>query len=140
MRKTRYVQKLNELKDRIEFIESKVGWKEEFLENRILRKGIYKEFQEAVEITSDIIAMLVKDFGYAVEDDYRNLEIVSSKLGFEAKLVSALKKARGLRNVLIHEYNGIVDEQAYESILEVLPFLKEFEEKVREWIKTLKEQ
>ena len=134
MRKTRYVQKLNELKDRLEFIENRIGLKEEFLENRILRKAIYKEFQEAVEIVSDITAMLVKDFGFAVEDDYRNLEIISNKFRLEEKLILALKKANGLRNVLVHEYNGIIDEQAYESIVELLPFLKEFETKVRKWI------
>ncbi len=134
MRKTRYVQKLNELKDRLEFIENRIEWKEEFLENRILRKAIYKEFQEAVEIVSDITAMLVKDLGFAVEDDYRNLEIIGNKLRLEEKLILALKKANGLRNVLVHEYNGIIDEQAYESIVELLPFLKEFETKVRKWI------
>ncbi len=133
MRKERYMQKLNELKDRVEFIESRMGWKEEFLENRILRKGIYKEFQEAVEIASDIAAMLVKDFGFAVEDDYRNFEILGNKLGLEEKIVLALKKANGLRNVLVHEYNGIIDEQAYESIIQLLPFLKEFESRVRRW-------
>lgn len=138
MRKARYIQKLNELKDRIEFIESRIGWKEEFIENRILKKAIYKEFQEAVEIIVDIAAMLVKDFGYGIEDDYRNLEIVCNKLGFEKKLLTAFKKAKGLRNVLVHEYNGIIDEQAYESIIELLPFLKEFEKKVREWIKAFK--
>ena len=127
------MQKLNELKDRVEFIESRMGWKEEFLENRILRKGIYKEFQEAVEIASDIAAMLVKDFGFAVEDDYRNFEILGNKLGLEEKIVLALKKANGLRNVLVHEYNGIIDEQAYESIIQLLPFLKEFESRVRRW-------
>ncbi len=128
------MQKLNELKDRVEFMENRIGWKEEFLENRILRKGIYKEFQEAVEIASDIAAMLVKDFGFAVEDDYKNFEIIGNKLNLEEKLILALKKANGLRNVLVHEYNGIIDEQAYESIIELLPFLREFEAKVREWI------
>ncbi|NOZ81897.1 MAG: DUF86 domain-containing protein [Candidatus Micrarchaeota archaeon] len=134
MRKARYMQKLNELKDRIEFIENRIGWKEEFLENRILRKAIYKEFQETVEIVSDIAAMLVKDFGFAVEDDYKNLEIIGNKLGFEEKLVVVLKKAHGLRNVLVHEYNGIIDQQAYESMVDFLPFLKKFEKTVRKWI------
>ena len=54
-------------------------------------------------------------------------------IGLEEKIVSALKRANGLRNVLVHEYNGIIDEQAYESIIQLLPFLKEFESKVRRW-------
>ena len=96
------------------------------------------QLQEAVEIASDIAAMLVKDFGFAVEDDYRNFEILGNKLGLEEKIVLALKKANGLRNVLVHEYNGIIDEQAYESISELLPFLREFESKVRRWAENLR--
>jgi len=136
MRKDRYLQKLNELKDRVEFIEGRISWKEEFLENRILRKAIYKEFQETVEIISDIAAMLTKDFGFVIEDDYRNLEIIGRRLNFEEKLVNALKRANGLRNVLVHEYNGIIDELAYESIVELLKFVKQFEERVRRWIES----
>ena len=138
MRRERYVQKLNELKERLVFIKGNIGWKEEFLENRILRKGIYKEFQEAVEIVSDVAAMIAKDLGFAVEDDYRNLEAAGNSIGLGEKTVLALKRANGLRNVLVHEYNGIIDERAYESILELLPFLKRFEEAVRRWLKLWK--
>ncbi len=138
MRRERYVQKLNELKERLVFIKGNIGWKEEFLENRILRKGIYKEFQEAVEIVSDVAAMIAKDLGFAVEDDYRNLEAVGNSIGLGEKTVLALKRANGLRNVLVHEYNGIIDERAYESIQELLPFLKRFEEAVRRWLKLWK--
>ena len=55
VRKERYNQKLNELKDRVVFLESHLSWKEEFLSNRVLKKAVYKEFQEAAEIISDII-------------------------------------------------------------------------------------
>jgi len=53
--RARYLQKLNELKDRIDFIEARLTWKEEFLSNRVLRKAIYKEFQECVEIVFDLV-------------------------------------------------------------------------------------
>ncbi|HIE23966.1 MAG TPA: hypothetical protein EYP68_07030 [Candidatus Korarchaeota archaeon] len=63
MRKERYAQKLNELEDRIEFLKMNLGDKEEFLSNMILKKACYKEFQEAAEILSDVLAMIVKAVG-----------------------------------------------------------------------------
>jgi len=134
MRKERYNQKLNELKDRFAFIDSHLGWKEEFLQNRMLRKAVYKEFQEAIEIVADLVAMIVKDSGMAVEDDYTNIEHASNLLKLSKALTLALRKANGLRNVLVHEYNGINDSLAYDSIEELMPQLKVFASEVEKWI------
>lgn len=137
MRKERYNQKLSSLEDRIHMLEANLTWKEEFLTNRILRKACYKEFQESVEIVSDICAMIIKDSGLIVEDDYSNLERVSEIVGLE-DLKDSLKKVHGLRNVLVHEYNEINDELAFDSILESIPALKKFIEKVRKWLELKK--
>lgn len=134
MRKERYNQKLNELEDRIEFLETNLSWKEEFLNNRILRKACYKEFQEAVEIVSDILAMIVKDSEKPVEDDYSNIEIVDRIVGLK-ETKDVLKRSHGLRNVLVHEYNGIDDVMAFESMNECIKGMKKFVKKVKEWLK-----
>ncbi len=75
MRKERCLQKLNELKDRLAFLERHLDYGR-FMEDRILRKAIYKEFQEAVEVITDICAIIAKDMGYSIEDDYTNIERV----------------------------------------------------------------
>lgn len=128
-RKKRYLQKLNELEDRIEFIEDNL--KE--TSSRVTRKAVYKEFQEAAEIVADIGAMFVKDSGKLVSDDYKNLEICSKKLGF--KKINELKRVTGLRNVLVHEYNGIDDKLALSSIEELIQIIKDFGEEMEKWIK-----
>jgi uncharacterized protein YutE (UPF0331/DUF86 family) len=133
--RTRYLQKLNELKDRIDFIEARLTWKEEFLSNRVLRKAIYKEFQECVEIVFDLVSMIARDEGFFSEDDYTNLERIKEKVGIDEKTALLLKKAKGLRNVLVHEYNGIIDELAFDSIKSFLPAFKKFQEGVSKWIK-----
>ncbi len=137
-RKKRYEQKLDELIDRLEFIQENLPAKREFLENRIIRKALYKEFQEAVEIVSDIAAMMVKDNGKLVKDDYSNLEASAKILGLKGTTVELLKRAHGLRNVLVHEYNGIVDEMAYDAIREVLPAIETFFKRVEEWLRSWK--
>ncbi len=134
MRKERYNQKLNELKDRVVFLESHLSWKEEFLSNRVLKKAVYKEFQEAAEIISDIIAMIVKDCNFSVEDDYKNIEIVSNFINIES-IKNELKSINGLRNILVHEYNGINDSLAYDSITSFLPAIKKFITLVEEWLR-----
>jgi len=133
--RARYLQKLNELKDRTDFIEARLTWKEEFLSNRVLRKAIYKEFQECVEIVFDLVSMIARDEGFFIEDDYTNLERIKEKIGIDEKTALLLKKAKGLRNVLVHEYDGIIDELAFDSIKKFLPAIKKFHEGVLEWIK-----
>ena len=133
-RRQRYMQKLAELDDRIYFIKRNLGGEDEFLRNRILRKAMYKEFQELVEIMSDLSAMIVKDNNSIVQDDYSNLDSISRILNLDENLVIDLKMATGLRNVLVHEYNGIIDKQAYESIDTILPSIESFKNKLREWL------
>ena len=133
--RARYLQKLNELKDRIDFIEARLTWKEEFLSNRVLRKAIYKEFQECVEIVFDLVSMIARDEGFFSEDDYTNLERIKEKIGIDEKTALLLKKAKGLRNVLVHEYDGIIDELAFDSMKNFLPAIKKFHEGVLEWMK-----
>jgi len=134
-RERRYRQKIDGLIDRLEFIEENFpASAEELKENRIIRKSLYKEFQEIVEIISDIAAMVTKDNKKTVEDDYSNIEKLCKALKLDKTLCSTLKRANGLRNVLIHEYNGINDDLAYESISEILPYLKLFANKIIEWL------
>ena len=135
-RKRRYNQKINELEDRLEFIEENLPGNEEgFTENWMLRKAIYKEFQEAVKMMSDIAAMIRKDAGGIVEDDYSNIERACNILRIDGEICRLLKRANGLRNVIVHEYNGVDDSLAYESMKECLPALKRFMESVIEWLK-----
>ena len=58
--------------------------------------------------------MIIKDEGKLVTDDYSNIENVGKILKLKNEEIALLKRANGLRNVLVHEYNGVVDELAYE--------------------------
>jgi len=107
-RKQRYNQKLAELEDRIEFITANLGTKKTFQQNRLHSKGIYKEYQELVESITDLAAMTAKDQNKIVEDDYSNLDKLATTLHLNTEHTIQLKKANGLRNILVHEYNGII--------------------------------
>jgi len=129
----RFYQKLETLEDRLTFIEDNFTEIEELKKSRVLRKALYKEFQELAEVLGDLVAMIVKEERILVKDDYTNLECLKSLL--EPDVIKNLKKANGLRNVLVHEYNGINDTLAFESIETTLPSFWIFSSVVREWLK-----
>ncbi|MCD6455951.1 MAG: nucleotidyltransferase domain-containing protein [Methanophagales archaeon] len=70
--KKRLMEKVETVVERVEFIEEHLS--EEILRDRILRKAIYKEFQEAVEAASDVCAMLRRGLNSSAKDDYSNID------------------------------------------------------------------
>ncbi len=129
----RYKHKIRECKDRFEFIKRNLPPESIFLRERLERKGVYKEFQEMAEAVADICAMLTKDSGQEIDDDYSNIERACEILSCK-EIMPELKRINGLRNVIIHEYNGIIDEEAYKSMNELLPSVEKFAEAVETWI------
>ncbi len=79
-RKRRFYQKLETLEDRLTFIEENFPEIEELIVNRVLRKALYKEFQELTEALGDLSAMMTKEEGILVKDDYSNLERLKTLL------------------------------------------------------------
>lgn len=72
-----------------------------------------------------------------VEDDYTNIENLRKIDVFTEKQEAALKEANGLRNRLIHEYNGLEKKTALCSIQEINDEMDAILEKVRIWVKKL---
>ncbi|MGM0510906.1 MAG: DUF86 domain-containing protein [Thermoplasmatota archaeon] len=97
--------------------------------------AVYKAYQEMIEALTDIFAMMLKDMGGLVEDDYSNIEKMEDKGLLDDKQEGLLKEANGLRNRLVHEYNGIEKKIAMESIKRINSQIEEILEDVRGWIK-----
>ena len=132
-RERRFYQKLETLEDRLTFIEENFPEIDELIGNRVLRKALYKEFPELTEALGDLSAMMAKEEGILVKDDYSNLERLKPLL--KPDVIENLKRANGLRNVLVHEYNGIDDTLAFESVQDVLQSFWVFDSMVKEWLK-----
>ena len=130
--KNRIKEKIERLVDRIEFIEEHLN--EKILEDRILRKAIYKEFQEAVEIMTDICALATRKLNSSAKDDYSNIDFLVEKKVIKEEMGKKLKETNGLRNRLIHEYNGLDNKLVYRSIKELIIYLKKFSMVILEWI------
>lgn len=133
-RAKRYKDKVSKIIQNIGDIKEWASSEEVFLEDRKTRLATYKAFQEAVEAITDIVAMMVKDLGEIPKDDYTNLEIIHNKNIISSELKKAIKEANGLRNRVVHEYNGIVDEVAYASIMRLLGDIEEFARVAGKWV------
>jgi len=135
-RKDRYLEKIEKMENRISNVDGWIGdvGRDGFTEDEMKKLAVYKAFQELVEAATDVCAMYLADRNGPVGDDYENIEKASGKLYSEG-MEDDLKRANGLRNRVVHEYNGLRDEVAYSGIEELLPSLEKFKEEVLEWIR-----
>ena len=135
----RYVSKIEHIKERIEDIEI---WLSEIDEIEKIDKktnlAVFKAMQEIIEGSTDIIAMILKDEGKLPKDDYSNIEKISDLNILKNDFRGILKEACGFRNRLVHEYNGIDNTIALESINNLLDPMKKFIEAVKKWKKIIK--
>lgn len=79
-----------------------------------------------------MIAMLCKDLGIMPKGDYENIKSLYAKGKINENFADRLAKCNGLRNVLVHQYNGIDDELVITSIIQVHSDLKAFNEVVED--------
>jgi len=123
------MERIIRYKEKVELAEKRIEQIEEWMpiSEEKTKLACYKAFQEIVEAISDIVAMLVKDRGKLVEDDYKNIEKLAEIKLIEEKDVKILEDANGLRNRIVHKYNKTDDALAIESIIYLLPHLKQIQ-------------
>lgn len=97
--------------------------------------AIYHAFQIILEIAGDLSAMLVKDLQLVPKDDYTNVEILKKKNIITNDLANNIKDANGLRNRIVHNYNGLDDKLAYEGILNLLDEINNFIDVIKQWLR-----
>jgi uncharacterized protein YutE (UPF0331/DUF86 family) len=93
-RAKRYKDKINIIIKRCGQIEE---WQHEFdlptaPENEKTKLAIYKAFQEVVEASMDVVAMMLKDSTIGPKDDYSNIDL----LELDADMKVILAQANGL--------------------------------------------
>lgn len=129
-RAARYLDKFGHIEERIGDI---LNWIGEAEVDKKSKLAVYKATQEAVEAACDLVAMFLKDSGHPPKDDYTNIQKWGELMN--KNLSECLKIANGLRNRLVHHYNGLNDRLALESIMDVIPCLQEFIKVMKSWLK-----
>ena len=86
----------------------------------------------------DLIAMLVKDLGILVKEDNINISEIVRVRNLDFELGEKLKKANGLRNIIVHRYNEIDEQIILESVKEVKDLLLRWIEIIEECINDIR--
>lgn len=131
LRRKRYVEKVKHVEKRLSDFEV---WKSDFFEEKT-KLACYKAMQEIIEGCLDIVSMMLKDERELPKDDYTNINMMERRGIIDSTLADALRELNGLRNRIVHEYNGLDDEIALTSMEELISKIKEFLTVVKEWLK-----
>ncbi|WP_086975798.1 DUF86 domain-containing protein, partial [Archaeoglobus fulgidus] len=98
MRRKRYLEKLEWLEREISFAT------EHSMSDEVRKRAVLYSLMTAVEAAMDIVAMLVKDMGKQVEDDYTNISKLLEECVIEESEAELLRRYNGLRNAIAHHY------------------------------------
>ena len=90
-------------------------------------------FEKIIEAVTDLAFLIIKDKGFRVpEKDKEAFDVLAEEEIISEELSERLKGAKGMRNILAHEYGEIDDEIVFESVTQ------ELERDTREFIETVK--
>ncbi len=130
IRLKRYRDKINFIIDNIKDLPIKPN-------NVFEKRGIFYSIQTAIESVIDLVAMLVKDLGIQVKDDETNINEIIEKRNLNPELGKKLRKANGLRNILVHRYNNVEDQIILDSVEEIKELLYQWIDIVEEIINAI---
>ena len=91
--------------------------------NELEKRGIFYSLQTSIEAIVDLVAMLVKDLGIQVKDDNINISEIVKIRKLNPELGEKLKKANGLRNIIVDRYNEIDEQIILDSVEQVKDLL-----------------
>ena len=101
MRRERYMEKLEVFEEELNFIES------HRICDDVTERALLHSLQVCVEVSMDVVAMLMRDMGLVVEDDYTNIEKLTKEMVMDKEEGETLKDYNGLRNAIVHRYNHL---------------------------------
>ena len=114
IRKTRYKTKMRYIIDSLLLADNLIQ-----NPNDVEERALYYCLFTSIESTMDLIAMLIKDRGNIPMGDNHNIDYLVKEGIASAELALHLKRCNGLRNVLVHQYNGIDREIVLDSFKDV---------------------
>jgi uncharacterized protein YutE (UPF0331/DUF86 family) len=115
--------RIKRYRDKINYIIDKIKDLQVNPKNDLEKNGIFYIIQTSIEAMTDIIAMLIKDMGIPVEEDSTNISEIVKKRKINLELGEKLKKANGLRNILVHRYNNVDEQIILDSVEDIRELL-----------------
>lgn len=99
-----------------------------------LRDICERHFEKIVEGIVDLSFLIIQDKNLKTpEDDENSFDILNQEKIISEQLAKKLKEAKGMRNIIAHEYGKIDDEIVFEAVTEQL------EKDIKDFIEIIKE-
>lgn len=110
--------KIEEIEKYLDEFESIIPETFEKYESNIVKKAACERYVEKiVEAIIDLAFLLIKEKNLGKpEDDKLAFDILYENKIMDLELCNKLKEAKGMRNIICHEYGKIDDEIVFESI------------------------
>lgn len=119
-RRDQYTRKLEFIADKIAILPENVK------ANIFLMDALFYRLQVSIDAAMYIVAMLSKDLGITVKDDYSNIDELENLNIFPGEFLNEIRRLNGLRNVLVHRYNKIEEDLIVTENDHFVEVLKEF--------------
>ena len=119
-------ERLRIYRRKINYITEKLEELPPNLDNIFYFEALLYRLHTSIDAVMDIIAMLVRDLGMEVEDDYTNIEKLADKHLLNKELADKLKMLNGLRNAIVHKYNKFDEQVVKEHLSEIIEIIFSF--------------
>ena len=131
LRKELIEKNLTEIVDSVNIVAENLPKEpEEFMTLGLIKEGMYKRIEFAIENILDICNIINSDLGLGLpEEEESILNNLEKNKVFKKEIIKKIREIKGFRNILIHKYGEINDEQAFDSIQDGL---KDFEIIIKE--------
>ena len=105
----------------------------EYVQNIKTKAACERYFEKIIEAAVDLAFLIIKAKEFKIpEEDKESFEVLLSENIISEKLTERLKDAKGMRNIIAHQYGAVDDEIVFHSITE------ELIRDIKEFIKELK--
>jgi len=135
---TRINDKINEISQFLEELETIIPSSFEDYKSSMVKKAACERYVEKiVEAVTDLAFLVIKEKKLRLpEDDIDAFNILLENKIIDNGLASKLKNAKGMRNIISHQYGKIDDEIVFEAIKgELDRDIKEFIEQIENTLK-----
>ena len=124
-------KKLSDISDNIEVIQDNLPEKfSDFVLLGLKKDGIYKRVEFTIESVIDVLNIINSDLRFGTpESEEGIIDNIEKNKVISKSTLNAVRKMKGFRNILVHRYGEINDEESYENISKGL---KDFEDFIKE--------
>jgi uncharacterized protein YutE (UPF0331/DUF86 family) len=136
--------RLREIEDSIEIIKENFSPDCEytrFLSMGIVKDGIYKRLEYAIQTAFDICAIINRDLRCGVPEDEEDIiEKLCTKGIIDPDFSETIKKMKSFRNILVHRYGKIDDQTGFYILKNHLGDLYDFCDQIELYIQNIQKK